>query len=238
MGMANLLRDRLKLLVDRASQDGRTARAISMDATGKPDTVRDILSGKIENPRIDTVIELARALKTDLSFLAGGSTVKEIESGSPDGLVPARVVGSVQAGPFLEMDDLSHVEADEPHWVPTVKDSEFPRLSPIAFLIRGDSIDQVCPPGGYAICVPFAETGLPIQDGMWVVADRQRAGLVERTIKMVKEVRPGRFELHPRSNNAKHRPIRFPSLPSEGEEVTIFALVRRFMGPTLQWTPR
>lgn len=123
--------------------------------------------------------------------------------------------------------------ADDAESISSVPDRDFPHLELIAFKVLGDSIDKLCPIGGYAVAVDFAETGLEIKDKMVVVADRVRAGLLERTVKVVRKIN-GRFELHPASTNPAHKPITFPSA-EPGEEVRVVALVRRFVGPTLAW---
>lgn len=43
-----------------------------MEASGKPDTIRMIRVSKSNNPRIDTVIALARVLETSIEWLATG----------------------------------------------------------------------------------------------------------------------------------------------------------------------
>lgn len=62
-----ILADRVKALVE---QDARSPRAISMEATGKPDTVRDILRGK-SVPANTTLADLARTLGTTTDYLLG-----------------------------------------------------------------------------------------------------------------------------------------------------------------------
>lgn len=228
MDMANALKDRLKLAVKK---DGRSARAISIAATGKPDTVRDIIRGKIKSPRGSTIHKLARELKTTFSALTGHRDGDYAQpSNTTDSFIPALVVGLVQAGTFMDPDEYNVYDQDS-KYIPVIRDSEFPDIEPIAFEVVGDSIDRECRPGGYAVCLPFDQTGLEPRPGMWVVAERRRGSLIERTIKRISA--NGRtFELHPSSNNPKHKPIRFPSA-EPSEEVVIYALVRRFLSPAL-----
>jgi phage repressor protein C with HTH and peptisase S24 domain len=73
-GLARKIRERLDAL-------GKTARAVSIEATGSPETIRGILSGRVRNPRIDTVQAIARALglpAEELVALAAGSAPQEI----------------------------------------------------------------------------------------------------------------------------------------------------------------
>lgn len=201
-----------------------------MEATGKPDLVRDILRGKALNPSMETIAALARVLNVPVSQLTqSGGGVSAGNGASHNDLRLARVIGVAQAGAFVEVRD--DADQDDVSFIPTVADLRFPHLEQVAFEISGDSIDMKCGSGGYAVGVNFPDTGLTLRAGIWVVADRVRGDLVERTIKLVKG-RPGRWELHPASTNPKHKPIRFPSAENH-EEVVIVALIRRFISPEL-----
>jgi len=226
--MSKVLKSRLKMLV---AASGKSVRELSMAATGKPDAIRDILRDKVKNPRSDTISNLAKALGTTAAYLTG-ETKNEQPGGEEkgSGIVAARVVGSAQAGAFIEVD--TTVFEVEPRYIGTVRDESFPDIQPVAFEVIGDSIDKICQSGGYAICVPFGETGLQIKAGLWVVAERRRGDLVERTIKVVRRTISGSFQLQPYSTNPAHKPITFPSA-EPSEEVVIVAVVRRFQTPPL-----
>lgn len=226
--MAKLLKERLKTLLD---ETGQTARAVSMKATGKPDVVRDILRGKVTNARADTVIKLAQALNTTTGFLTGEMDLRINPRDLNSDMITARVVGVAQAGAFMDIDAAVVGEHFDPEWVPTIRDPRFPDIEPIAFEVVGDSVDRVCRDGGHAICVPFDQTGLRLRPNMWVIAERRRDSLVERTVKQVKVVNGG-YQLHPDSTNKKHQPITFPSA-EPSEEVTVIAVVLRFLSPAL-----
>lgn len=227
-GMATDLKERIKSLL---KQTGKSARSVSMEATGKPDTIRDILRGKVASPQAETIRKLAAAMDVQAAHLLGEVDMLNPQATTTrDLLQPARVVGLVQAGSFMEIEAESRYDL-EPQWIPTVRDPDFPSLEQIAFQIAGDSLDKKCAAGGYAICLPFADTGLPIKAGMYVVAARVRGGLIEHTIKRV-EGAQGKFKLVPDSTNPRHKAIHFPSAEAD-EEVTIVALVRRFISPQL-----
>lgn len=226
--MTETLIQRLKTaLLDK----GRSARDVSLKATGKPDAIRDILRGTNKNPAATVIRAIETELGVNLEWPEGGSGTPRVESKGRVGVIYAKVIHAVQAGPFLPI-DMEFDDDDDPKVVPVVPDKMFPRLQLFAYLVKGDSIDKICPAGGYAICVDFAATGLPIRAGMWVVAERMRGDLVERTVKKVVQGANGKFELHPFSTNPAHKPIRFPSA-ERSEEVKVHALVRRFEGPDL-----
>lgn len=222
--MANLLKDRLKSAL---SETGKSARSVSIEATGKPDTIRDIFRRGI-TPGADTLVNLARALgKPDLWLLPDIAADANV---TKDRIIPVRVIGFAQAGPFMEVEE--SVFDDNSRWTATVADPEFPGIEPFALEIRGDSINLKCDEGGYAICLPFADTGLQIKDQSWYVVDRIRGGLRERTIKQARKARGGRWELHPASTNPKHKPLSLPAA-RDADEVQVFAVVRRFISPAL-----
>lgn len=201
-----------------------------MEATGNPDAIRDIFRDKARSPSMTTIAAIARALKIPVSQLTQiGDGETPGNGAAHNDLRLARVLGVAQAGTFVEVG--TQVDPDDVRHVPTVADQRFPGLEQVAFEIAGDSIDRKCGAGGYAVGVGFAASGLPLRAGMWVVADRVRGDLVERTIKRV-EGAPGRWELHPASTNPKHKPIRFPSAEPH-EEVVIIAVIRRFISPEL-----
>src|SRR5262249_51911633 len=62
--IAQRIRARLKVL-------GLSPRAASLRANRQPFTVRDILSGKNENPKADLILDLARALVCSTDYLLG-----------------------------------------------------------------------------------------------------------------------------------------------------------------------
>jgi len=226
--MSKVLKNRLKLLVDAS---GKSERELSIAATGKPDTLRDIFRNRVKNPRSDTITNLAKVLGTTASYLTGETKINHSDKAEKDSaIIAARVVGSVQAGAFIEVDTTAFEV--EPRYIGTVRDESFPDIEPVAFEVIGDSIDKICQSGGYAICVPFGETGLLVKAGQWVVAERRRGDLVERTIKVVRRAISGGFQLHPFSTNPIHKPITFPSA-EPSEEVVIVAVVRRFQTPAL-----
>ncbi|MED5546103.1 MAG: S24 family peptidase [Pseudomonadota bacterium] len=74
------MRTNRELIVARISElvekTGQSARAVSIKATGKPDTIRDILRGK-SLPSAPTFARLAEALGTTTEYLAGASDAAE-----------------------------------------------------------------------------------------------------------------------------------------------------------------
>ncbi len=216
----------------RIQQLGTNPRAVSDKAELGPTAVRDILDGRSRSPRQITLKKIARALNCDLAYLTGDST--SVGGATSAKISTAPVIGDVRAGIWMEADEFSaEVDISELDQVPCVSDLDYPSVQQIAFRIVGDSINQICPDGGYAICLLWSELGVEPASGMFVVAERNRHGLYETTIKQLMGG-PGDWRLEPRSTNPDYKTITFPS-DSDDEEVRIIALVRRFVTPTLTW---
>lgn len=140
-------------------------------------------------------------------------------------VVPHPICGVVEAGAFREIDLVSQVE---PQTVSLPRDEIYPNAAPMAWEVRGDSMEQkALIDGTIAYGVNFQETGLPLQNGMIVVVEQNRGGLIERSIKAV-ALFGDRVEFQPRSNNPIHRPIVYKngdSLSSDAE-VRVLTLIR------------
>ena len=80
----NILAARIQVRLDRL---GFTARAASIKAGLKPDAIRNIVRGKSENPRGDTLRSLARALECSVQYLVSGDDFTE-DTPSDDYLPP------------------------------------------------------------------------------------------------------------------------------------------------------
>lgn len=69
--------DLVKRIQRRLDKLNKSARQVSMEATGKPDIVRSILRGNTEWPRVDTLRGIAIALETTEEWLAQGIGAEE-----------------------------------------------------------------------------------------------------------------------------------------------------------------
>jgi phage repressor protein C with HTH and peptisase S24 domain/lambda repressor-like predicted transcriptional regulator len=80
----NILAAQIQVRLDRL---GFTARAASIKAGLKPDAIRNIVRGKSQNPRGDTLRSLARALECSVQYLVSGDDFTE-DTPSDDYLPP------------------------------------------------------------------------------------------------------------------------------------------------------
>lgn len=68
--MSKSIAQRVEEALERS---GKTARAASLEATGKPDTIRNILRGVSANPRADTIRAIAVTLGVSSQWLLTGN---------------------------------------------------------------------------------------------------------------------------------------------------------------------
>ncbi|MDF1626997.1 MAG: XRE family transcriptional regulator [Parvibaculaceae bacterium] len=152
-----------------------------------------------------TAERYAKFYRVDLTWLLTGNSKSSIENTTSVvqvELLYLPVVGSVQAGTWVEVDQFGEGEWEQ---IPVVPDTRYPSELQFVVLVRGDSIDEELPEGTYAHCVS-ADCGRQIKNGDLVVVERLRAqgGLVETTIKEARINGHG-VELWPKSSNPKHK---------------------------------
>lgn len=150
-------------------------------------------------------------------------------------MVPALVSGTVEAGSWREIDDFDQSEP-ETVWVPA--DPDYPSARVLVFDVSGSSMNDLKPypilPGMRAICVAYEDvaTRVTLRDGMVVVVQRTRDGghTREFSIKQI-EYYADRVEFHPRSSDARYKPIIVPHNyeADDGITVEIAGLLRSVM---------
>ena len=114
------------------------------------------------------------------------------------------ILGTVDAGAFREADSLSQVEGRE---IEGPLHTVYPNARRMAWEARGDSMNEAgIIDGSILIGVDFNEASGALANGMIVVVERNRDGLIERSVKIV-AIYPDRVEFQPRSNNPAHKPI-------------------------------
>jgi SOS-response transcriptional repressor LexA len=129
------------------------------------------------------------------------------------------VVGPVQAGAWLAVDDLPQ---DDPPTMPVMLDRRYLHARQWLREVRGDSMNaRNILPGDFAHLVDITEAGVNLNTGMIVEVTRHRdgGGLREITLKEVELTRDG-ILLWPRSTNPKWRdPVAVD--PADGADVEV-----------------
>ena len=151
------------------------------------------------------------------------------------GMVAAAVVGTVEAGAFREVDEFDQSERE---LVMVPADDRYPAARVMIFDVSGDSMNALEPrpilPGDRLLCIAYEDIGsrVELRSGLVVIVERTRddGHYREWSVKQI-ELFPDRAEFHPRSTNAKHKPIvvRPDHDADDGVTVQVIALVRRVM---------
>ncbi len=197
-------------------------------------SIAEIEAGRVRRPK--KLREIARTVGRSEEHLLG-------EDQTPASGVHLRfaevaevpVVGPVEAGVFRVVEEFD--DAMEPATIVAARDPRFPRARLYAFTVHGDSMDAVgITQGDIVVAVDFVDCGLPLRDGMTIIAECSRDGghTIERTLKEIATFRD-RVELLPRSHNIKYKkfvikPNYSPSEPSksdDGAKIKILAVVLR-----------
>lgn len=211
-GTMSVFGDRLKAAREQAdmSQSELARRA---DVT--PQTVQAIEAGRVQSSK--HLYRFAEILKKSPGWLAGRSAGSLTE---PSPSPYATVRGLVAAG--LWQADSGYQGDETP--VPASPDPRFARLPQIAFRVVGNSMNRVVADGEYVICVDYDASPMPLREGDIVVAERRRAGEIERTVKRVRVTRKG-TELWPESNDPAFQDVLLLGSAEEDTEVVVIGIV-------------
>jgi len=179
--------------------------------------------------------KLADAVGKPLLWLRDGLEDESTVSLSAVGMVAGRVAGIVEAGAFREVDEF---DQSAPVEIMLPRDEKFPNARQLVFDCSGDSMNDLRPrpifPGDRLVCLSYEDVEhlVELKSGMVVVVERTRddGHFREWSVKQL-EVFPDRAEFHPRSTNAKHKPIvvKREYDADDGVTVQVIAIVRRVM---------
>lgn len=141
-------------------------------------------------------------------------------------LVELPLLGRVQAGAWLAMDDVSQ---DDPSYLVTAMDKRYPHAPQWVREVQGDSMNaRNIFPGDLAHIVDLGESGVNLNTGMIVevVRSRDQGALREITLKEVEITDRGRIVLWPRSTNPRWKdPVRLDDGSGGDIEVQITGLL-------------
>jgi len=201
------------------------------EALGRaPSAVTSLLRGErlLKAHEIEII---ARYLEVDAPPTSGSFAMRTTVKPLGD-QIQVRIDGIVEAGAFREADDANQ---DEAEYVSADLDKRWPDARQVAFRVAGDSMNALKPvpilDGATVICVDYSDIAdrYPMRNGMIVVVERVAMGghMREWSVKQL-EVKDDRFIFHPRSTNAKHKPIVVTTdfEADDGMQVGVLALVR------------
>lgn len=139
------------------------------------------------------------------------------------GIITVRVLGTAAAGLWKDVSIIAdeHFTLEE---IPVVENPRFAGFPQYALFVEGNSVNRSIQDGEYAICVAWGAIGVEPKDGQYVHVERQRGGLQEATIKVVR-TRGKVVELWPDSTDPRFQEPVVLAHPDEDTEVSIRGLV-------------
>lgn len=157
------------------------------------------------NPSFEQVKKLAELLEITPSTLAFGEP-GELEAVPATAIRTLPVIGPVEAGSWREA-----IVADEPLMqIPFHPNPNFPAQAQVGFLVRGESCNLIARDGDIVVAVPYeqvpggVEALLEKDTPPLVIAQRDRAGFIEATVKELR-VKAGEIQLWPKSSDPAHQ---------------------------------
>ncbi|MFK4826025.1 helix-turn-helix domain-containing protein [Paenochrobactrum sp. BZR 588] len=198
------------------------------------DSINKYLRGDIDNPRGNVLEKLAHTIDKPILWLRDGIELElPVDAVIQTAITTVRIVGTVEAGTFREVDEL---DQSEPVEIAVPRDDKFPYARQMAFNVSGDSMNDLRPrpilSGDRAVCVAYSDVAheVPLRDGMVVVVERTRDGghTREWSIKQI-ELYEDRTVFAPRSTNSNYKPIVIERDhdTDSGMSVEVIAIVRR-----------
>jgi len=231
----------LERLIEASSLN---AASLSSEIKRGPDYVRDYLVGRkksfkqqdwvnifkalaetLPESEMPALIKLSGGLHTPLT--TGGVKLHKSMKRLSDKLGAIPVIGKVQAGGWLDIEDVENAEAYHMDTVPGA--TNYPIEWQYAFDVVGNSINRVANEGDRLICLDLAKsgTGLPdIEDNELVIVEftKHSGLLIQRTAKRLRRTSSG-FDLWPDSTDSEFQtPIAMNGV-AEGESVRVMAKV-------------
>ncbi len=170
---------------------------------------------------IEEMAALAEMTKTKVPVgnLATGPTPRYVN-----------IVGEVAAGLWREV---SSEQRDSQRLLALI-DQRWPDEALFALTVVGESINERAADGDHVVCLAVEFAPRDLQSGDWVVVDRIRHDLRERTVKQARATNSGAWQLWPRSSHPDHKtPLRLGE--HEGDRVEIVGYVLDFVSPGVRF---
>lgn len=214
-------------LIPQRLVEARIAKGLSQSELArqigvKPQAIQAMEAGRVKRTRY--LQGLSTALDRPTGWFVGDDNHRLQEGAA----VKYAQYRGIAAGGLWQED--SRQAADDVR-IPAAPDKKYAGAPQIAYRVFGNSMNKVVRDGEYVICVDYQERPIPLRDGDLVVAERRRAGEIERTVKRVRSG-PGRsVELWPESDDPKHqKPVVLKAREADAE-VRVVGLVVGYYRP-------
>jgi len=173
--------------------------------------------------------DLSATEMAQIADLAGGELPAiALESGPRPRYVP--VVGEVAAGLWRDVNDF----VDISHSILSAVDARWPAHSVCAYKVVGESINLKAGDGDHVIVLSHDQAPRCLRSGDWVVVERTRHDLRERTVKLAKQGPSGEWELWPHSTDPRYKePVILGA--HDGEVIELVGFVLEFVSKGVQF---
>ncbi|MEA3264120.1 MAG: S24 family peptidase [Pseudomonadota bacterium] len=175
--------EHLRKVLETATAPGTewNARSLSLAATGgkSPHIVREILRGRSNNPTLETLVGLSRALGIDISRLVSGGEGVMPRVGGVAPYERLQVLGAVAAGVWREQTEWP----EEDRYFIEVGPSPVVGGERFALRMEGNSMDKLIPPGSDLECLRTIFGEIEPVPGDIVIVQRDRHDMHELTCK-------------------------------------------------------
>jgi transcriptional regulator with XRE-family HTH domain len=214
-------------LIPQRLVEAREAKGLSQSELArmigvKPQAVQAMEAGRVKRTKF--LQEISTALSRPAGWFVGDDNHHLQEALI---LKYAQFRGIAAAGLWQE----DSRQATDDVRIPAAPDKKFAGAPQIAFRVLGNSMNKVVRDGEYVICVDYKEHPVALRDGDLVVAERHRAGEIERTVKRVRGGPNRSVELWPESDDPKHqKPVTLKAREADSE-VQVVGLVIGYYRP-------
>lgn len=212
---AQMQKDEVAEWVSRTLKAAGISYAKASRALGLP---TDAISKVARGERDLSATEMAQ-----IAEIAGGELpAATLETGPRPRYVP--VVGEVAAGLWRDVSDF----VDFNYSILSAIEARWPANSVCAYKVVGESINLRAGDGDHVIVLAHDQAPRCLQSGDWVVVERTRHDLRERTVKLAKQGAGGEWELWPQSTDPRHKdPILLGQ--HDGEIIELVGFVLEFV---------
>lgn len=202
-----ILRERLRELI--ALRD-RNAKDVSLASGNSESYVRDILSGKSNNPRMSALQAIADVLQADLQYLLGQSDTITAEE-RRRGIHPMPVLYIAETGAYRPM--LATIKTSDARTIHADLNASYPHAKHFAADVRDDAMDRAgITDGMFALCVDFTTARLTVESGkIYAIRRSLDGGKTHETIIRKAMAYSDRTEYQADSSKAGYGTLTVPS---------------------------
>lgn len=221
--------EKYSFIKDRLKELGKRSFELADYMGLAPTRISDYIMGRRE-PLLKEVKQLSDFLGLDFltfyQYVIGESNTFKYSDGTTNtnialntiSTIGIKVLGYVEAGVYKESEAFEIDEQETLNITPSGYDPKYL----FGLIVNGNSMNKKFAPGTRLICVSIEDCPA-IENGKYVIAQRNRGGLYETTVKRFEIRKDGSKWLIPESTDAKFQPIEIKG--SEGEEIRILAIV-------------